>query len=470
MAAMLAAKPSRRPSSAPRPIWLALPLISAIVLAARFAWLFNHAGKWDTAPQIPLLILCEVPLVVALAFVASKRKLRLAAHGAGIAFAAALFTALLAIPLAFVVELGYVDIGVPPSVDTLNRWLDVCFLGALWLLVFSFRHGKGRRLPFFSGFAVGAVYLFGAVTLAQALAVPGSGALKEKTRYLEASYSSPEVHLRALMACLIRYRALHPASEFPAALSNVGPAWNCSPDIADPWAVSGYWIDYWPVKDGSDFRVEAVPVRRAGAPMPAGDARGEVFQFFGLAASAAQRRMADAKGRFSVQTIDTGAIPLGALGGVRYGIREYARTHDGAAPSSLTGVIDQSQMPPQHCSGDDLPEKLVVGGNTGWNCYGINYSPPLTSSPASFAVSVECLSYGNGCIRSYLLDHDGTMHATPEPRPATPQDPGLLPCENAIGFNGPACQDPVWTSSERASALTFTHASLLYAVHTTRWW
>jgi len=464
------AKPLRTPSSAPHTIWVVLPLVAAIVLAARFAWLFNHAGKLDTAPQIPLLILCEVPLVVGLVFVASKKKLRLAACGAGIAFAAALVTCLGVIPLAFVEGLSYVDLGSPPDVVALNKWLSICFLGALWLAVFSFRHGRGQRRVFSLGLGIGIAFAFGAVTLAQTLAIPGSGASKEKMRYLGASYSPPEYHLGALMACLIRYRSRHPGSKYPASLRDIGLAWNCSPDMGDPWAISGYWIDYWPVSYGSDFRVEAVPARRAGAPMPAGDARGEVFQFFGLAASAAQRSLAEAKGRFSVQTMDAGAIPLGALGGVRYSIREYMRTHGGAAPSSLIGVIDQNQMPQQHCSGSDVPENLVIGGSRGWNCYAINYSPPSASSSASFAVSVECLSYGNGCIRSYFLDYDGTIHATPEPRPATVQDPGLLPCEKAIGFNGPVCRDPVWTSSERASTLTFMRASLLYAIRTTKWW
>jgi len=470
MQTTFAAKPPRTPSSAPHTIWVVLPLVAAIVLAARFAWLFNHAGKLDTAPQIPLLILCELPLVVALIFVISEKSPRRSARGAGIASAAALVTCLGAIPLAFIDGLGYVDLGSPPDVVALNKWLNICFLGALWLAVFSFRHGRGQRRAFSLGLGIGIAYAFGAVTLAQMLAIPGSGALREKMRYLGASYSAPQYHVQALTACVIRYRSLHPGSKYPASLRDIGPAWNCTPDIADPWAISGYWIDYWPVNHGSDFRVEAVPAKRAGGPMPAADGRGEVFLFFGLAASAAQRRMAEAKGHFSVQTIDAGELPLAALGGVGYNIREYMRTHGGATPSSLIGVIDQNQMPQQHCSGSDVPEKLVIGGSRGWNCYAINYPPPSASSSASFAVSVECLSYGNGCIRSYFLDYDGTIHATPEPRPATAQDPGLLPCEKVIGFNGPVCQDPVWTSSERASTLTFMRASLLYAVRTTKWW
>ena len=466
MRGTVAAKPSQAPSVAPHQVWAVLPLVTAIFLAARFAWLLNHAEELDAAPQIPLLILCELPLVVALVFITTKDKRRLAANGAGIAFAAALMTTLGVFPLSFVIGLGFVDRGTPEQVAALQRLLPFCFFGALLLLVFSFRHGRGQRRAFFLGFGIGIAYFFGAVTLAQSLAVPGSGALKEKIAYLGPSYSSPELHVRALMACVIRYRTLHPGSEFPASLAAIGPDWNCASDIGDPWAVSGYWIDYWRVNYGSDFRVEAVPVGngRLGNPMPAGDGRGEVFSFLGLAPS----RLPHAGGHVSVQTADAGGI-LGAVYGVRISVRDYMRAHDLVeAPPSLAGVIDPIQMPRNWCGDEHMSKDTLISGGGGL-CYAVSYSP--SAAPLdSFAVSVTCVSYGEGCIRSYFMDDDGTIHATPEPRPATAQDPELLPCEKAFGFYGPVCDDPVWTSSERASSLTFLRASLLYSIHTTKWW
>jgi len=97
-------------------------------------------------------------------------------------------------------------------------------------------------------------------------------------------------------------------------------------------------------------------------------------------------------------------------------------------------------------------------------CFRIDYFPPMATPPDTFAISITCVSYGVGCLRSYFVDYDGSVHATPEPRPATAQDPGLLPCESAL-----VCNDPVWTPSEQPLSWTFFRANLLSAIHATNW-
>jgi hypothetical protein len=74
------------------------------------------------------------------------------------------------------------------------------------------------------------------------------------------------------------------------------------------------------------------------------------------------------------------------------------------------------------------------------------------------------MSYGEDCLRSYFLDYDDIKHATAEPRPATAQDPGLLPCETAQ-----VCHDTVWTRSQQGSDWIFIKASFLDALHSTSW-
>jgi hypothetical protein len=57
------------------------------------------------------------------------------------------------------------------------------------------------------------------------------------------------------------------------------------------------------------------------------------------------------------------------------------------------------------------------------------YLPPQAGNPGHFALSVQCHSYGQICLRSYFLDYDGVIHGTGEPRQATADDPAALDCE-----------------------------------------
>ena len=49
-------------------------LAVAMLVTVYFAWLLNHAEKWDTPSVVPLVFLCELPLAIALVALKSGTK------------------------------------------------------------------------------------------------------------------------------------------------------------------------------------------------------------------------------------------------------------------------------------------------------------------------------------------------------------------------------------------------------------
>lgn len=143
-------------------------------------------------------------------------------------------------------------------------------------------------------------------------------------------------------------------------------------------------------------------------------------------------------------------------------------SHDPAnAPASLEGIADERELNPD-CDSEGTDQDRVIGRPVPINCkssYKAIYFPPSATAANTFAISLECVAYGALCLRGYFLDYDGNIHATPGPRAATDQDPGLLPCETTA-----ICNDPVWTASEQPGRWTFMRVSLLYSMHSTNWW
>jgi hypothetical protein len=455
-------KPPRLPSLVRRWTGFKPALVVAILVAVRFAWLLNHAEKWDTPGEIPLVFLCELPLLVALIVLRAGKDREHVLRSAGIAFGAAL-AFLVLIPLLFILEFFSIweFANRYRGLVALEHFLPVCLLSSLWLLARAFSERKGDRRPFLNSSGIGVASVFVALALMAATAVHGSGEAKAKAAYQEIGFDSEE-HIRAVAACLIRHQFLHPEEGFPSSLSAIGPDWNCDRQIADPWGLPGYWTLYSAVIDRStgravDFRVQSIPLENgewAGA-----DKRGEVLVFTPVRENAVRRKPAHNSGRPYVMAVDRQNI-LSAVYEVRSKVRYYMSTHDlGHAPSSPVGVFEPLQPSP-FCSEQDDPKLSFIKAEKGRVCYTTDYFPPTTEPPDSFAASVTCSSYGQECIRSYFMDSEGTVHATAEPRAATVQDPGLLPCEATQ-----VCDDPVWTPSEQPSDWTLFKANLLYSIH-----
>lgn len=438
-------------------------LVVAMFVAVRFAWLLNHAEKWDTPTLIPIVFLCELPLVISLIASRTGATRGRVVRSAGIAFGAALTFSVIIPPLFILTYLSIWEFaGTYRGLVALGKFLPVCLLSSLWLLACAFFQGKGNRRPFLKSSSIGVACIVLALALMAATAVRGSGEAKSKAAHQGVAFSA-ENHVRAVAACLIRHQFLHPEEGFPRSLSAIGPDWNCDPQIADPWGFPGYWTLYSAVTDSTgravDFRVQAIPLGRG--MWAAADRRGEVLWFSPLGEGALHKKPTNVSGSPYVVAVDPQNI-LAVVYGVRNSLREYMRTHDpGRAPSSLTGVFEQRQSSP-FCDENDPKQRFIKAETQ--VCDTIDYFPPTTERPDSFAVSVGCSSYGQGCIRSYFLDNEGIVHGTSEPRRATAQDPGLLPCETAQ-----VCDDPVWTPSEQPSGWTFFKANLLHSIHSTDW-
>ena len=459
----VAALPSRRSV-----ILLQAALGVAILMAARLAWLLSHAEKLDTPAQLPALIWCELPWLVGLWALFSGDAQKRAARGAGIAFGAAVGFCFLSVPLYLMLGLKIWDNRNPhSSLVMLESFLPVCLIVCLGVVAAAWLCGKGNRGTFAKAAGIGLAVFVVAFFLIGASQVRGSGEAKEKAVYVQPAMSA-EYQLRMVAACLIRHRYLYPEDGFPGSLAAISADWNCEAGANDPWALPGYWIYYSAVDRGKDFRLEAIPTEQARnfQQVSTSDGRGEVLKFYGLNASAEQIKNANIHGHFAVQTVDADSLYYYALRMVRGAVENYMSAHDLAnAPPSLDGVFDMAQLR-RACEDDEKGAKeREIKTHAKGPCFTVGYSPNPGTPANTFSIAMTCVSYGTGCIRSYFLDFDGKVHATAEPRPATAEDPGLLPCETIQ-----VCNDDVWTQRLQPSDWMFFRAGALSAIHSTNWW
>ncbi len=429
-----------------------------IVVSARFAWLFSHAEKWDTPTAMPALILCELPMAFCLLALTAGQESKRTLRSAGIAFGTVACFCVIWLPVAFDANLtAWQDRG--GYLAALDKFLWFCLAYAGWTLVVSWRCGKGQRQAFGIYVLIGVSCFVLVFFLINAAAVKGSGEAKEKMRFQQPTPHS-DSHIRAVAACLIRHHFLHPDEGFPSSLADIQPDWNCDWKLRDPWALYKYWIYYSPVDHSpggyQDFRVASIFTDNSAWLVSAADNRGDVIELQGAGLSAAERKRRE----LPLRTVDADTI-LHTLLLVRDDVKGYMETHDPAnAPLSLDGVIDPQKLS-SFCDDAGNPKDRVIG--RGYLCFNIAYFPPTATPAQTFAISLQCVSYGDGCLRSYFLDFDGTIHATSEPRAATNQDPGLLPCE-ASQSRSIVCNDPVWISGQ-ISQWTFMRAKFLSVLH-----
>lgn len=444
------------------PSLLRLGIWVGIVLSAIFAWLYSHTEKWDTPAPLPTLIICELPMLACIAALrtgeTSKRNLRVA----GISFGVALSFCLLSLPMACAAE--FTDWGNHGGyLAAFAAFLLPCLAFSFWLLVVTWRFAKGQE-----GFVTCALAGIGCVVLVccliNATEVRGSGEAKANARFQHLT-PHPDSHVGAIAACLIRHHILHPDEGFPSSLEDIPSDWNCASNLRDPWALQKYWIYYFPVEPSprgfQDFRIASIFTDDSAWLVAAADKRGEVLQLQGAGLSIAERK----KREIPLRTVDGEGI-LWMLFNVRDAVKTYMNGHDvNNAPQSLDGIIDFGKLP-SSCHDGENPQDIVVG--QGDLCYDLRYLPPRKTPMSEFAISLQCVSYGNGCVRSYFLDYGGTIHATAEPRAATNEDLGLLQCEISHG-SGQQCDDPVWAASGGIPQWAFTRAKLLSIMHSATW-
>lgn len=237
-------------------------------------------------------------------------------------------------------------------------------------------------------------------------------------------------HNVALFAgCLLLNHSAHPERGFPASLDAPPPDWSCDIKFL-PSAVKEYTMHYIPQVDPADgqvvdFQVLAIPMKK-GAPGYYAfmvDRRGLVFSDTMWGISGPRVRAATSEAR-------TAKIEELSRNMENY-MQQNSLT---AAPVSLNPDAIRATYGAEAHSGGENGTGVEV------NNYVVYYLAPKAANPSRFALSVQCQSYGENCLRSYFLDYGGILHGTGEPRQATADDPPALECEESDS----ACKDVVW--------------------------
>ena len=430
-------------------------------------------------PLMPLLILGELPLVAAAVLLTKNKSRDAVVRGAGIGFGAALAYLFLSSLLYLDALLTIWDTGQWfRNLLALEVTIPLSVLAGIWLLVSAFRERRRNHKAFFVNAAGTIGYAFLAFLLMLLLSVRGSGALNERKAWERpgrplpgSKVIGPTTQVMAITACLLRHQFLHPQDGFPNSLRNIATDWNCNPEIANAGISPGYWLFYSPVKGLftrriADFRIQDLPAERdttQWGPIVT-DGRGGILGFEKLSGTAAWRKKTSGSDS-PFQIVDRGDSPVQSVYAVRDKIREFMGINPSSAPPSPEGVPNAQERTWSTCGETEAPTTRQIRMDGGPACYTIKYFLPPLGRPQDFAISAQCITYGDGCIRSYFLDYDGAAHATSYPRPATAQDSALLPCETTI-----PCHDPVWIDSELPSGWMLFKANVHYTIHSQNWW
>jgi len=443
---------------------LKVVLATAILMTALFAWFLVRAEAWSSPPFLPLLVLCELPLIFSLLYVSRGQPVR-SAQGAGIAFASACIFSL-SVPLQYfgTVMAIWDNDKIYVNLVALKHLFPYLMACSVVLAIAAFPAGRGLRRAFYAGAGVATVYAFLAIFLASISSVPGSAARKEQQTWIVPSNVIVPA-MRSMTACLIRHHFAHSHQGFPRSLADIGDDWNCDRGLLQPGSIKDYWIFYTPVEgDGTrvtDFRLIAVPTetggknaRLSGDPIMS-DARGIIFAY-----NQWSYRQAASNVFSAPQSSDFGLARVSFL---KAKIRAFVQAHPpGIAPASLNDAVDEEILRTFRVID---PQGKSENAGEGANPYAIRYAPSRPDDATQgFSIAFTCMHYGKTCIRSYFLDTDGSIHATPEPRQATPDDPEMDPCEQRECRN-----DPIWPILNQPTEWRRTEAKLLYTIYTTDW-
>jgi hypothetical protein len=238
--------------------------------------------------------------------------------------------------------------------------------------------------------------------------------------------------LASLAGCLILNHSINRKSVYPSSLDPTPANWPCETKFAAS-AVREYTLSYTPHLDPvsgrvTDFYLLAIPVKKGirGRYALMVDSRGILFSDAMWGISSPYIKAATSEGRAS------------EIEQLRANIEHYMKGRGLAlAPLTLNaeaiGTTFGFQVPSLQDNGTRLEIKNYL----------FDYLAPGAGNPSGFAISAQCQSYGENCLRSYFVDYDGVVHATGEPRPATAEDPPALDCEQSDS----PCQDVVWPAS-----------------------
>jgi hypothetical protein len=393
----------------------------------------DHLGA-SGFPDPPWMLILRfalpsVPFLLSGLFL-SKRSEECKAGGAGVA--AGLFVCGVLFALAAFLSMFF---GFFPDPYALAKAIAILtFLAcSVWIIVLAFRIGKACSRIF--SLAFGATLIFMAWGNSSLGVVEYKLDRQNERQKAQAAITMFEPvgkaqhQIASLAGCLLLNHSLHPKDEYPSSLDPPLTNWPCETKFSAN-AVREYTLGYVPPADSAsgpvtDFQLIAIPVKKGtrGHYAFMVDSRGIVFSDPMWGISKAFIRAATSEGRASeIEEL---------RGNIEHHMKEKGMA---AAPLTLNaeaiGTTYSFQVPSIEHDGRRLEMKNYV----------FYYLAPHARNPSRFALSAQCQSYGQNCLRSYFLDYGGVLHATGEPRQATADDPPALECE----LTDLPCRDVVW--------------------------
>jgi len=389
-------------------------------------WLHNHPSTGASGvpdPQWLILLWITLPLVP---FIASEALLSLRNEewiAAGAGMAAALVAGSAVYGILEVLSLIFMSLSPDPYLKQQLLVFVVFAACCVWVAIAAGRiAAKVRSGAFVVAGVITLVSMIGAqrmlrrteIQLDQEHEVRKSQAVRELFQpVVEAQHV-----LTSLAGCLILNESVHPETGYPRALDPEPPDWRCERKFAAK-AVKEYSIIYSALMASgngrvSDFQLVATPLGtpvRGRYPLMV-DSRGIVFS--ALWESPEHARAATSEARQS------------EIWQLQRSIQQYMdEKHLTVAPLQLNAEMVGKEY------GSEVPRIQDDGITLEIQHYVFHYQRPRPGQPSQFAISVQCQSYGQDCLRSYFLDYGGILHATGEPRAATSRDPPAMDCEGS---------------------------------------
>ena len=378
------------------------------------------------------------PYIISWLLLSTREQERTAA-GAGVAcgfFGAFVLVSPYAFAVTFLFSASSVWGGPPDRVmQAAGLALLVYLVISPWIVWSAFRIGKVQWSTFGAGVGATAFYLF--VGFELLIAAGNQGLQQAEQKRVQANMDLNEPARSAgqtivsLAACLLRNHMLHPEADYPATLNPHPADWACDTNFATN-AVPEFTLEYDPQKDAAsvrvtDFQLTAMPGGRGirGRDPLMIDSRGIIFVDYAWDMENVTPKVTVQEGDFFYSQIEF----------LKRNIEKYMKDKtNGVAPPTLNADAIGSL-------GHEMPTIEDGGMRLETRDFEMLYLPPKPEDPHQFALSVQCKSYGQNCLRSYFADYDGSIHATGEPRQATAKDPAFSRCERF--FDG-ECDDVIW--------------------------
>ena len=370
-------------------------------------------------------------------FLISRREQKSIAMGAGIA--CGLFGGFLLVS-PYVLMAMFLFVGMsawngPPDRGLMAAGLVVVvfFVISLWIVWSAFRIGKIQWNTFGAAVAATAFYLYFGFHSLSLMGFRGQQRAEQKRVQSEMDMYKPAMLARqkivAITACLVRNHRRHPEAGYPASIDPLPPGYTCDPSLPTD-QIPEFTFTYTPQTDPAngrvtDFQLTAMPGKKGirGREPLLVDSRGVVFVDYPW-------EMENVTPQVMVTPSD---VSNSQIDGLKFNLDRYIKDKgNGLAPATLNAEI----------AGGGYVTPIIEEGRTRLEArdYETLYLEPRAGDPTRFALSAQCKSYGQNCLRSYFVDYDGSMHATAEPRPATADDPPPLRCEK-ITAN---CENIIW--------------------------